>query len=341
VNEYEIVEEKVRPYMQDTLGWPEALISGYGRVPVQVGASTVWADFVCYMSQHQKALPWLLIEVKRPGQAIEEAVPQAESYAIILGTPFFAVTDGDDHLFYICGDSQGTSVLLADVPPLPSSEYLSTGVEFISFPPTLDGLVGMFFEGLRNEEKFLEDTRYHEESCRALHREVFQDIEGLSAAVLKQATADHMMLKAPNRNAVFHQIEQDLPKLKKVLRFLSDFQQGDPVRNIQTLRDPASGLRIEGAGIFFLTQLLAGAHPDEYVVLEEHVSKALRILGVTEVLVQNNTANGYIYTNEICKRLYHEKLKAGLGEYGFGLPAVHNFLWHYHAYFRSKGVWYP
>jgi len=43
-------------------------------------------------------------------------------------------------------------------------------------------------------------------------------------------------------------------------------------------------------------------------------------------LWQNDTANGYIYINEICKKLYKEKLEDRLKEWGFGLQATHNFL---------------
>jgi len=37
MKEYEVAKEKVLPYIRVNLGWPEYLISSYGRVPVQVG----------------------------------------------------------------------------------------------------------------------------------------------------------------------------------------------------------------------------------------------------------------------------------------------------------------
>lgn len=49
MNEYEIAIKKVLPYFRDKYGWPEKLISSYGRVPIQIGMSTVWADYVCYI----------------------------------------------------------------------------------------------------------------------------------------------------------------------------------------------------------------------------------------------------------------------------------------------------
>lgn len=340
MNEYEIATKRVFPYLRETLHWPDELIRGYGRVPVQVGGSTVWADLVCYISEHQKAVPWLLVEVKRPGEPLEQAVPQAESYALILGARFFAVTDGDKFLFYICGDSQGKNIPLDAPPPLPSSDYLDARVDFVSFPPLIDNLIDMFFVGLRNEKKFLDDTRHHEESVRKLNQKLFSRIDALSAEKIKRTISDYMMMKTPNRNLVFAQIDKDLKKFKRVLNFINSFE-GDPVRNLNALLRDSPDLQLRGAGIFFITQLLAGAHPNKYVVLEENVSKALRYLGVTDILVKNDTANGYIYVNEICKKLYHEKLKSRLREYGFGLPATHNFLWHYYVNFRRRHVWQP
>ena len=64
-------------------------------------------------------------------------------------------------------------------------------------------------------------------------------------------------------------------------------------------------------------------------------------MGVTAILVKNDTANGDVYINEICKKLFKEKLKHRLLEhrlkdYGFGLASVHNFLWHWYVNFRTK-----
>lgn len=103
----------------------------------------------------------------------------------------------------------------------------------------------------------------------------------------------------------------------------------------------SNSLKIRGGGIFFITQLLAAAHPDEYVVLEENVSKALRHLGITDIFVQNDTGNGYIYINEICKKLYRDKLKNRLKDFDFGMSAAtHNFLWHYYVHYRENGIWF-
>lgn len=335
MNEHEIASTRVRPYLRDKLGWPDKLISHYGRVPVQIGAGTVWADFVCYISQHHRAVPWLLVEVKRPGEPPEQAVPQAESYAIILRSPFFAVTDGDQFDFYMTGDSQGRSIKLNTSPSSPAAEYLQAGAEFVHFPVIIDQLVDAFVAGLEKDKKFLDDTNKHEEDVKQLNRKVFQELTRITPQMLKEAIEDHLMIKPPNKKAMFIEIDEDFNKVKKFLKAISEFQ-GDPVQNIKSLCEES---KIRGGGIFFITQLLAGAHPNEYVILEANVSKALRHLGITDILVLNDTANGYIYINDICKKLYEEKLKDRLSKWRFGLPATHNFLWHYYAHYRENGVW--
>lgn len=340
MNEYETAIERVLPYIRDNLGWPEQLVSPYGRVPVQIGGSTVWADFVCYISKDTKPVPWLLFEVKQQGVPLEQAFPQGESYSLILGAPFFCITDGDNFDFYMAGVSQGRSIKLRSSPPIPSSEYLTVGVEYISFPSLIDNLVELFLVGLKEEAKFLNDTKRHDGNAKQLHEKIFQKIDVLSPQELKEALDNNIMIKPPNRNLIFKQLDEDFDKFKRVLKFIRDFT-GDAVMNINQLMDKNGSLYIQGAGIFFLTQLLAGAHPNEYVILEEKVSKALRYLGVTEILVKNDTANGYIYINEICKKLFNDKLEHRLRDYGFGLPAVHNFLWHYYSYYRTRKKWFP
>lgn len=74
-----------------------------------------------------------------------------------------------------------------------------------------------------------------------------------------------------------------------------------------------------------------------------YISKALRDLAVVDIFVKNDTANGYVYINEICRKLYEDKLEQRLKAegYSFGLAAVHNLLWHYHAFCRTERKWFP
>ena len=340
MNEYEIAMEKVLPYLREHLKWPEELISAYGRVPVQVGSQTVWGDFVCYISKTQKTIPWLLVEVKKPGVPLKEAIPQAESYSLILDAPFFCVTDGRQFDFYMTGESQGKSIMLQGLPPIPSSEYLSR-IE-ISFPARVDDIIELFMDGLKKDSKFFEDTKKHDEDAKQLHKKVFERIDSLSPQEVKAAFEQHVMTKTPNKGSLFSLIDEDFDRFKRVLRFIRDFT-GDPVVNINKLLDKSGELYLKGGGIFFVTQLLAGAHPDEYVVIEDNISKALRDLSVVDIVVNNDTANGYVYVNEICKKLYGDKLEQRLKAegYSFGLAAVHNLLWHYYAFYRTEKKWFP
>jgi hypothetical protein len=340
MNEYEVAVQKVLPYIQEQLNWPEKLISAYGRVPVQIGSASVWADFVCYISVAHKAEPWLLFEVKQPGIPLEQAFPQAESYSLILGAPFFCITDGDEFKFYMTGSSQGNSISLHALPPIPSPDYLQTGTELISFPKQIDNLIDLFLIGLQKESKFYEDTKWHNKNVTELKQKVFERIESISSQELKEALENNIMIKPPNKNLIFTQIDEDFEKFKEMLLFIRDFS-GDAISNINKLLDKTGSLYVKGGGIFFITQLLAGAHPNKYVVLEENVSRALRSLGVTEIFVKNDTANGYVYINEICKKLFKDKLEQYLLDYGFGLATVHNFLWHYYVYYRTENKWFP
>jgi hypothetical protein len=211
-------------------------------------------------------------------------------------------------------------------------------VEYVSFPPQVDDLISLFLVGLKDEKAFIEDTKWHDDSVKYLNDRVFERLHSLSPEELKDAITHHMMVKLPNRNMLFSQIDQDFDRFTRILTFLRDFA-GDPINNINELMDKTGTLYVRGGGIFFITQLLAGAHPNEYVVLEDNVSKALRQLGITDILVKQDTANGYIYINEICKKLFKDKIENGVKEYGFGLAAVHNFLWHWYVNYRVKGVW--
>lgn len=338
MNEYEVAKEKVLPYVSVELGWPKHLISEYGRVPVQIGGSTVWADFVCYICKDQKLIPWLLVEVKKQGISLEQAMPQAESYSLILGALFFCVTDGDRFDFYATGNSQGKSIRLESMPSIPTSEYLIPR-EKIIFPQRIYELIELFLKGLKEEDKFLEDTKVHDDAVKQIQEKIFQRLDFLTSQELKDVfSSKYVMMKPPNKNLIFSQIDKDFLRFKKVLKFIHDFK-GDPVTNIKDLLDKKGSLYIQGGGIFFIIQLLAGAHPNEYIVLEENVSRALRYLGITDILVKSDTANGYVFINEICKKLFRDKLEHKLKEYGSGLAAVHNFLWHYYVCYRKEKKW--
>lgn len=344
MSEYEVATRSVLPYLKQALTWPPSLIRGYGRVPVQVGTSTRWADFVCYIVHGNKPRPYLLVEVKQEGLDLEQMTPQAESYSLILGAPFFCVTDGEGYQFYLTGQSQGNSVRLQDRMPMPTESNLPSGVDFIQFPPQLDPLVDLFFQALERDPEFLRDTVRHSTSLEHWNVSVFGKLDSITVRDLEKAVLEKTMVKIPNRNAILSVIHEDFNKFKAFLKFIADLT-GDPVHELNRLLDRNSTLHVRGAGLFFVTQLLAAAHPGEYVVLEDNVAKALKDLNMTDVLVPTDVVNGYVFVNDICKKIYKDKLEARIlaGDLGlaadFELVAVHNFLWHYYAFYKQGKPW--
>lgn len=309
-----------------------------------MGTSTRWADFVCYTVQGDKPCPYLLVEVKREGLDLEQMVPQAESYSLILGAPFFCVTDGEEHRFYLAGRSQGSSVRLQDRAPMPSDENLPPGVDFIHFPPQIDPLVDLFFQALEKDSEFLRDTIWHSICLEYWNKRVFGRLDSITQDDLGRAVCEKTMVKFPNRKAILTTIREDLGKFKSFLKFIAGLV-GDPIYELNRLLDRSSTLHIRGAGLFFVTQLMAAAHPGEYVVLEDNVAKALKDLHMTDVLVPTDMVDGYIFANDICRRMYRDKLEVRILEGNFGLAtsfelvAVHNFLWHYYAFYRQGKPW--
>jgi len=343
MNESEIAEKRVLPFLINELKWPKDLISPYGRVPVQIGANMVWADFVCYISTGGKRIPWLLVEVKKTGIA-EQAVSQAESYSLILGARYFCVIDGNEDnkpQFYATGDTQGQRIGLQSIPSLPLADFLKP-INTLPFTSDILNIADLFIKGLKEEPKFLNDTEKHEEKLHRINEGLFRNIDILKSKNIKEIIDKNLMIKLPNKNEVFKHIDNDLDRFKNLLRFLLHFK-GDTVANLDRALDKEGLYHIKGGGPFFITQLLAGANMNEYVVLEDNISKSLQSLGITDIMVKSDTAKGYIYVNDICKRIFKEILEQRLrtAGYYFGLAAVHNFLWHYYAHFMEKRTWYP
>ena len=346
-DEHEVATTEVLPHLTDRVKWPAALISEYGRVPVQVGTSIAWADFVCYLAWRDRPSPYLLVEVKQKGEDLEQWVPQAESYALMLGAPFFVVTDGTKYLFHLTGRSQGNSVRLRSRTsiPLPCAHCLPGTIDFVSYPPELDPIVELFFQALKDDTKFLEDTVWHSKCLEYWNRSIFADLDRVTRKQLRTGVERYMMPgRQPVRISFLKAIDDDFAKIKRVLRFIADWK-GDPVQNLNRLLDTNSDLHITMLGPFIVTQLLAAAHPRDFGVLQDSIAKALKDLKMTHVVVKTGVANGYVYTNDICKRIYRDKLegrveKANLGlATGFEFVLVHNFLWHYYEYYKKGKPW--
>lgn len=77
------------------------------EVPIDFGKLKKYADIIVYSIENEKKSPFIVVETK---YKIEDfAWIQVESYAKRLNTPFFAVTDGDNWLWYKTGEKIGES----------------------------------------------------------------------------------------------------------------------------------------------------------------------------------------------------------------------------------------
>lgn len=227
---------------------------------------------------------------------------------------------------------------------MPDGEYFQRGLDEVVFSSDIDPIIESFVSAHLSNSALRYDTERHENSSREIRRMIFdKDVDALTKQDMRQAL-DRLMGKDINKGAV---MQNDLRKIKAFMRFIREFpRHGDPLVSINRLirngTEEDESLHLDGAGPFFVTQLLAAAHPKEYVVLEKNVAEGLRDLNITSIFVQPNTANGYLFINDVCKKLYREKIQPALKKEGlnYGHWAVHNFLWHYNAYYKAtKRSW--
>lgn len=198
-------------------------------------------------------------------------------------------------------------------------------------------LIESFISANENNKAFYYDTKSHNDAVINLNDAIFKDMDNLTASNLKNVLNNNVIMKVPNKNKIFDVIDNEFDKVKGVLEIIKDFNK-DPISNLnKLLHNP--GFHINGAGIYCITQLLAGAYPDEYIVLEENMVKGLKDLGIIDEMIKPDTANGYLYINRVCKELYKTKFRDKVTKFNFGLASVHNFFWHYHVYYRADKRW--
>ena len=212
-----------------------------------------------------------------------------------------------------------------------------------SFPPRLNEWVNKFFKGLKDEPKFRKDTIGHSEAVQMLNRQVFSRLDELRLEEFRHCiteTGNVMKVKPNHWESILNEIDNDFPRVKRYLKFIRDFD--GKTADMQKLLDRGDSLHIRGAGLFFITQLLAGAHLDQYVVFHDNMYEALRHLEVIDIGAKIDTGSRYVVINAICKWLYEEKFKQRMRvSYKLGLQSVHNFLWHYHYHqIKGKGRWW-
>ncbi|MEC2129328.1 type I restriction enzyme HsdR N-terminal domain-containing protein [Brevibacillus centrosporus] len=334
MNEIQIAENLVIPYLIQTFGWPKELISPYGRVPIQMGSTVKWGDIVCYISDHIEKRPWVLIEVKTSSQDLHTAVGQAESYALQIHAPFFGVTDGNNYEWYQTGPSQGKHVHLIGKPPIPIGQYLKT--DHPPFSATVNYLVELFLNALAQDKSFLDNTKEHDHQTKELSVTVFDCLDTLTPDQLKDSLKTNLDTFPANRPLINKAIDDDFQKIKKILYYIKNIK-SNTLSEIQPLLSPA--MKIKGGNIFFISQLLAAAHIDKFMVIDQHIAHALKELGLTDIVLNHDSAESYVLMNDICVKLYSAKIRDRVTDYKFGIAAAHNFLWHWINYYKVNGLW--
>jgi hypothetical protein len=145
-----------------------------------------------------------------------------------------------------------------------------------------------------------------------------------------------MCYKPPNVKRIYSEIDGNFGKVKAFLRFIKELK-GEPEENLNKLFDTSSELHISGMGPFVISQFLAGAFPRDYTIIEDRMVNTMKNLNLIDTKVRSDTPKGYLYINEICKKLYAdifsrkiEENKSKLGfkiDQDFSLVVVHEFFW--------------
>lgn len=369
MSEEEIATCKVIPFLEN-LGWSKQLITEYGRVPVQMGTEVKYADIVAlFVDDNNITFPYLVVEVKTSLDNLERTKAQVNSYAKQLDAQIFVVTDGESYRVY--QRSQWGGYIEIKNIPVPEKQHL-TVTEKTNFKmayvmcadsPTsfakpavwgmeLEKEIDAFFRLIsensyyrgRNDYSLRQDITGHYRSVKAIHSLIHDcDIDSLKPDIFKNIFSYNFMCKLPNQNKIFFEADNNFTKVQLFLKFIRDFE-GSPEENLDRLFDTADKLHINGAGPFIISQFLAGAHPREYAIIEENMINTMKNLKLIDVKVSSDTPNGYLYINEVCKKLltyiFKRKIDENKDKLGFrvdddfGLVVMHEFFWEYSGFYR-------
>ncbi|MFA5839852.1 MAG: hypothetical protein WC890_04255 [Candidatus Margulisiibacteriota bacterium] len=230
------------------------------------------------------------------------------------------------------------------------------GESHISFYADIEPLIHSFIEDHENHKddmKLFNDTKDHYEKTKYLNENLFANFDGLSSEKIHPMLKRCLIKKRDcNLKQILKQVDNDFDNVKRILRIIRDFNKANnKVNAFNKLISVTGKDHIRGGGIYFITQLLAGAYPDDYVVVEDSLVQALvdlggDELGITPTIITKNKGDGYILVNSICKKIleinfipYLEQRQL-LDKYPFGLALVHNFLWHHNKFYVPKGIWF-
>jgi len=368
MNEKEIAERKVFPYLEN-LGWPRQLITQYGKVPVQMGTEVKWADIVAlFVDESDAAIPYLVVEVKTALNNLSEILAQTDSYSKLLDAQYFIVTDGENYLFYQRRPTGGyirinnipipdkshltitrdtkfkTGFILCAKPSieatLKTSQYRELEMKIDSYFSLM--AFGKYYLGKSRQYSLRHDITSHYRCVKWIHRLVHDDIDSLKPKEFKDNFENSIMCyKQPNIKRIYCEIDNNFEKIKSFLKFIRDFK-GDPEENLIRLFDPTDELHVNGMGPFVISQFLAGAHPREYTIIEDRMVNTMKNLNLIDTKVKSGTPKGYLYINEMCKKLLNDVFSKKIEESehkmsfkideDFGLIVIHEFFWEYEEF---------
>lgn len=330
-SEIGIATEKVYPYLLKDIGFAPSCIQGYGRVPIQIGGSVVWADYVCfYYTKSKQKKAFCVVEVKKClDNDVDLAVPQAESYAQRLNAPYFCCTNGSVFTWYMTMYSQGEHIKLSGPPRLPDPVFL--------VKPDKIYISAYLYEAIDNFENEVGKKKELYKNCEGHHKST----ENLHNLLTNNKTLDQkqMTVNALKENTMYSRskaqllknILNDYDKFLKLISSLSN-EEMDILERMEKYEDPSCS--ISGGGPFFISQILAGLFPTKYTVVHQNETRSMQRFQLTDINFEVTTARDYLYFNEICIELF----KYFHNPFHFNLSYVHNFLWH-HENYLSKGSW--
>ncbi|WP_162800292.1 type I restriction enzyme HsdR N-terminal domain-containing protein [Oceanobacillus zhaokaii] len=334
MSELLVALDKVKPDLVDRFQFPEDNIQGYGRVPVQMGTKTIWADFVLYYyDKFYRRKIFCVIEVKDCKDSdIDFAVPQAESYAQRLNSPFFCCTNGNIYSWYMTGSLQGDSIKLEDCPTLPAKRFLKKS-KIINATPYLFEAITNFETNIKLQKRIYEDSEWHNDATNELHN-ILTSIEKINDKDLVIFSLKKYTMKSRGKTELLNNIKNNYASFKNLVAQLKATNVPIEIK-IQNTTGKNSKYGIEKGGLFFITQLLSALYPMEYTVIEPNVINAMKRFHITDIDLKNETAQDYLYFNQICLDLF----PLFENPFNFNLSYVHNFLWHYEAEYFPNKTW--
>ncbi|OOE14061.1 type I restriction enzyme HsdR N-terminal domain-containing protein [Fictibacillus arsenicus] len=333
MSELLIALNQVKPTLIKKYHFPRENIDGYGRVPIQIGSQVIWGDFVVnYYDKHSKKKAFCVIEVKEcSDEDIEFAIPQAESYAQRLNSPYFCCTNGNVYLWFITGSSQGESITLKGPPTLPDKRYLKKPKSFYATPYLFEA-ISNFESNVKVNTRIYNDSKWHNDTTNQLNK-LLEDKNLYNKTLILNGLNDYTM-NSRGKTELLKNITLNYSRFIDLINYLKRPDVPIEVRINDTV-GKHSKYGIEKGGIFFITQLLAALYPMEYTVIEHKAIKSMLRFQITDIDLKGENSQDFLYFNQICRDLF----PLFKNDFNFNLSFVHNFLWHYEADYLKNNSW--